>query len=174
MKARRAAMSETERAQASAALCLHILVWLEARPERTLGIYLARPEEISLDGLVPDLLRRGYTLAAPRVDLENQRMTFWRLASLDAVEIGPWQVRQPIPTEPINEIPLLFVPGLAFDTTGARLGMGSGWYDRSISGAPTLVGVAFEGQIVPAVPVEAHDRRVHFLGTASRWLEIGG
>lgn len=54
---------------------------------------------------------------------------------------------------------LVVVPGLAFDSTGGRLGQGGGWYDRFLSRCPTQVsvGVCFAEQLVVRVPHEPHD-----------------
>ncbi|PQV64126.1 5-formyltetrahydrofolate cyclo-ligase [Abditibacterium utsteinense] len=171
MKARRDAPSEIERERASRSMCGRISRFLSTRSERTIGVYLARPAEISLDVLIGELLRKNYEIAAPRVDMERGEMSFWRLETLDAVEIGPWHVREPLVSQKIKEIPILLVPGLAFDAAGARLGMGGGWYDRTMQATQTAIGVCFDCQLIARVPLEMHDRRVHFLATESRWIE---
>ncbi|MBW3637932.1 MAG: 5-formyltetrahydrofolate cyclo-ligase, partial [Armatimonadetes bacterium] len=164
MKARRAMMDESARARASWSLCHRIESWLATRPERIIGVYLARPQEMCLDSLIKSLLQSGRTVAAPRVDVERGEMTFWRLENLEEVEIGPWNVRQPLANQKIEEVPLILAPGLAFDRAGGRLGTGGGWYDRVLRDAQTVVGVGFDCQIVPRVPVEAHDYPVQFVG----------
>ncbi len=171
MKARRALFNEIERARASWAMCLRVANWLETRPERTLGVYLARPQEISLDLLIEELLRRGYEIAAPRVDVVNRKMDFWRLESLEQVEIGPWNVREPCLGEKVRDVPLILAPGLAFDRAGGRLGTGGGWYDSALQDSQVVVGTCFDCQILPRVPCEAHDRAVQFLASESRWVE---
>jgi 5-formyltetrahydrofolate cyclo-ligase len=62
---------------------------------------------------------------------------------------------------------VVFVPGVAFDLRGNRLGRGKGWYDRLIKelGEATLVAVAYDFQIVDAVPAEEWDQRVHYVIT---------
>lgn len=171
MKARRSLFNESERARASWSMCLRVASWLETRPERTLGIYLARPQEISLGLLIPELLRQGYQIAAPRVDVAAQTMSFWRLESLGSLEIGPWNVWEPPAHEKLEEVPLVIAPGLAFDRSGGRLGTGGGWYDRFLGGSQLVVGVGFDCQIVLNVPRERHDRGVDFLASESRWVE---
>jgi 5-formyltetrahydrofolate cyclo-ligase len=55
---------------------------------------------------------------------------------------------------------VVIVPGVAFTSSGDRLGQGGGWYDRFLSGVRsdcTTIGVCFAEQIVDALPVEAHD-----------------
>ena len=66
---------------------------------------------------------------------------------------------------------VLLVPLVAFDATGARIGWGKGFYDRSIlelkaDGKPLLtIGVAFGCQQVSFIPVEAHDRPLDYVAT---------
>src|SRR6185369_9369794 len=59
----------------------------------------------------------------------------------------------------------IFVPAVALDRLGARLGHGIGFYDRTLAFrqhrtrwlGPRLVGLAYSFQIVPQVPVTATD-----------------
>ena len=59
---------------------------------------------------------------------------------------------------------VVFVPGVAFDLRGNRLGRGKGWYDRLIKklGQAILVALAYDFQIVDEVPAEEWDQRVHY------------
>ena len=70
-----------------------------------------------------------------------------------------------------EKIDLILVPGLAFDAHGNRLGQGAGVYDRYLphlrSGCMTI-GIAFDEQIVDAVPHDVHDTRVDYIVTPSR------
>lgn len=54
---------------------------------------------------------------------------------------------------------ILFLPVLAFDMLGTRLGMGGGYYDRSLSNKKPshLVGVAFQEQLYDLLPVDPWD-----------------
>jgi 5-formyltetrahydrofolate cyclo-ligase len=52
------------------------------------------------------------------------------------------------------------VPGVAFDRMGARMGHGFGYYDRLLEHArpdTPLVALAFECQLFPSIPTQAHD-----------------
>jgi len=67
------------------------------------------------------------------------------------------------PIEPLAPGDLVLVPGLAFDSAGGRLGRGAGFYDRFLADLPrgvTACGVGLACQIVSAVPMEVHDRRL--------------
>ncbi|MBA4120507.1 MAG: 5-formyltetrahydrofolate cyclo-ligase [Isosphaera sp.] len=88
--------------------------------------------------------------------------------------LAPGPVRAPAADLPSLDPTLLdavLVPGLAFDLTGTRLGRGGGFYDRFLAalGPRTLrVGLAFECQVVGALPRLPHDAPVHALITESR------
>lgn len=71
----------------------------------------------------------------------------------------------------VGKIDLALIPGLGFDTRGGRLGRGKGFYDRLL-GDPLFrarkVAVAWEWQIVEAVPTEAHDVPMDLIVTEER------
>ncbi|MBP9903534.1 MAG: 5-formyltetrahydrofolate cyclo-ligase, partial [Verrucomicrobia bacterium] len=73
---------------------------------------------------------------------------------------------------PLNRLDLVLVPGVAFDPRGGRLGRGQGYYDRLLAGVRgTKCGVAFDEQIVDAVPVGPLDIRLNCILTPTRWIE---
>ena len=80
----------------------------------------------------------------------------------------------------ISSIPFLafhFVPLLAFDRTGGRLGQGAGCYDRTIAalramGAVRVIGLAYAGQEVVRVPVGVHDQRLDGILTDTGYIEV--
>jgi 5-formyltetrahydrofolate cyclo-ligase len=68
----------------------------------------------------------------------------------------------------------MFIPGLAFDQLGHRLGRGKGYYDRVLcqfscanKRRPCFIGLAMDEQVIPLVPVERHDIFMDFLCTPS-------
>ena len=74
---------------------------------------------------------------------------------------------------PLNRLDLMLVPGVAFDLQGRRLGRGKGYYDRMLAAFHGVTcGVAFEQQIVHAIPVAPHDVPVNCLLTPLRWFAL--
>ena len=62
-----------------------------------------------------------------------------------------------------TDMAMIVVPLVGFDAAGHRLGMGGGWYDRTLAprlqrpAPPWLVGVGFEVQRVDALDAQAWD-----------------
>jgi 5-formyltetrahydrofolate cyclo-ligase len=76
------------------------------------------------------------------------------------------------------ELPLIvLVPGVGFDASGMRLGRGAGWYDRALAelralGRVSVVGLAFECQVVTALPSDPWDQRVDVVVTERRVVTV--
>jgi 5-formyltetrahydrofolate cyclo-ligase len=66
---------------------------------------------------------------------------------------------------PPEELDWILVPGLAFDTSGGRLGFGRGYYDALLERAPRAlrVGAGFAWQVVAQVPLAPHDQKLDFI-----------
>ncbi len=72
---------------------------------------------------------------------------------------------------PMDCIDIAIVPGIAMDEKGGRIGPGDGIYDRIIPDLPMTtrkVGLVFEGQLIPQVPMESHDKHVDIIITEKR------
>ena len=88
-----------------------------------------------------------------------------------------WGLREPaepfLPAEAVAEATVVFVPALAVDRSGVRLGRGAGFYDRSLSfvePAARLVAVVRDDELVDEVPAEPHDVRMTHALTPGRGL----
>jgi 5-formyltetrahydrofolate cyclo-ligase len=77
---------------------------------------------------------------------------------------------------PVEKLHVILTPLVAFDLTGNRLGMGGGFYDRTLTGLasleekrqPIVVGLAHELQKSAAIPAETWDVRLAYILTASK------
>lgn len=75
---------------------------------------------------------------------------------------------------PINQLDIIFTPLVAFDSTGQRLGMGGGYYDRSLenwykTGKGALpIGIAHDCQQVNMIPSEKWDIPLPTIVTPSK------
>lgn len=76
---------------------------------------------------------------------------------------------QPVP----EGVVLALIPGRAFDKLGNRLGRGGGTFDRLLADLECeKIGIAFDCQIVEAIPAEPHDIPMNAIITASKDYRI--
>jgi len=166
-RAARRALSDLERHEASARVVTRLLALPELRGARTVLLYAALREEVDLAGLVAPLHERGARTLYPRV--RGTSLELVAAADLLTLQLGHRGVREPVGRMVDPEVvDVAVVPGLAFDPRGGRLGGGGGHYDRLLrrfSSRTVRVGVAFDCQLVPRVPIEAHDEPVHLVVT---------
>jgi 5-formyltetrahydrofolate cyclo-ligase len=71
----------------------------------------------------------------------------------------------------------VIAPVLAFDRAGQRLGQGAGHYDRTLANLRALrpvfvLGLAYAGQEVEALPAEPHDERLDAILTETAYIEV--
>jgi 5-formyltetrahydrofolate cyclo-ligase len=150
------------------------LIWRKAirleafRRATTVCCYVALPYEVPTRRLIEEMLKRGKRVAVPVIQPRTKRLRLSEVRD-PAQELtpGPFGVRQPMPEAirpvPIGRLDLVFVPGLAFDRRGHRLGHGHGYFDRFLARLPKTVptvGLAFPFQLLDRLPTEAHDRSV--------------
>ncbi|WP_207890783.1 5-formyltetrahydrofolate cyclo-ligase [Rhodococcus sp. Eu-32] len=73
----------------------------------------------------------------------------------------------------VSRCDVVFVPALAVDLRGVRLGRGAGFYDRTLDlvgpGVP-IAAVVRDGELVDELPEEPHDRRATHALTPSHGL----
>ncbi len=99
----------------------------------------------------------------PRVN--GSSLDFYRIRDLNQLKPGSFNVLEPecdlFKVDP-NEIDLFIVPGLAFDSSGNRLGYGKGYYDRALINVPeqNRVGLSYSFQVLNFVPANENDQKV--------------
>ena len=139
-------------------------------------LFAPLPEEPDIWPLLSEAIAAGKTVALPAFVSGTSVYTARQIIepSRDLVQ-GRFGIREPAPGCPevaLNRLDLALVPGVAFDTRGGRLGRGKGFYDRLLPAVNGLkCGVAFDDQIVDAVPVGPMDVRLNCILTPTRWIE---
>lgn len=132
-------------------------------PAEIVAVYRAIGSEIDADALSLALARLGRQLCLPVVVERDAPMIFRRWRFGDPLELDAAGVPAPLPLAEAVVPDLILTPLLAFDARGGRLGQGGGHYDRTFAALPDAlrIGLAYAGQAVERLPVEAHDIRLH-------------
>jgi 5-formyltetrahydrofolate cyclo-ligase len=87
---------------------------------------------------------------------------------MDELEIGMYKILEPkqdlrhLPHKQVSvqELDVIMVPGVGFDSNGGRTGMGKGYYDKCLQYArsdASLTAVCFDCQMFEEIPVQEHD-----------------
>ena len=117
-------------------------------------------DEVDIRPLIDRLVDEGRTVLLPKVT-GDETMELRRYTSRSDLKEGAFRIMEPVgePFAHYEQITLALVPGVAFDAAGHRLGRGRGYYDRFLTGCPSIykIGVCFPFQRVAEVPAEAHD-----------------
>ena len=143
--------------------------------DATIGLYRSDAGEAPSASYVRFFFERGHTIALPRVTTLDRPMEF-RLHTdpyeESDLEAGVWGLRQPGADAPVVVPEVLFMPLVGFTAQGDRLGQGGGYYDRYLAAHPQTIaiGMAWDIQEVPELPVELHDMRLSAIVTPTRVL----
>jgi len=156
----------------------HFLREFPPVPGGAAALYCPMAGEVPTERIRRAYLAAGVRLCYPRVAGKGT-LAFYPHREGDGWETGPYGILEPpIPSgvEPWRSgWDIIVVPGLAFDRRGNRLGHGFGYYDRFLGGLPEgvpRVGLAWAGQLVPGVPVDAWDVPVHALVTEEGVIRV--
>ena len=141
-------------------------------------LYAALPDELPLDEAARSAAAAGKRMLWPRMEA-GDRLGFAAADRVESLVVGRYGVREPdpsVPTEALGSDVLVLVPGVAFDSSGGRLGRGGGHFDRALAEARGAVvfGVGYELQRVERVPRESHDRLVDAVLTEAGLWRCGG
>ncbi|MGJ0119409.1 5-formyltetrahydrofolate cyclo-ligase [Williamsia sp. MIQD14] len=142
--------------------------WLDASPVPlrsgdTVGAYVSIGTEPDTSALLTALADRGLRVLVPvTADGPATALTWARYTSSDDLAPGRFGLREPtgerLPTDAVDAATLIFVPALAVDRAGTRLGRGAGYYDRSLTATTAdLVAVVYDGELLGEVPGDGHD-----------------
>jgi len=180
MRARLEKLTTEQRESAESRIARRVVELPEIRDAHGILSCLSYGTEVDTRRVIERLMEAGKNLYVPRAQDSDHTLHVhpWP-CSLVTLPMG---LRQPPPGEPevavedIGEhLDAVLVLGLAFERhRGWRLGHGAGYFDRFLAVHPDLlpVALAFECQLVDALPVEPHDRPMGLVVTEERVLRF--
>lgn len=132
-------------------------------------LYIPLTDEVGIGAVRDKAEDDDKGVFVPVSDSQGEAWSFCRWSPAASLRRGFGNVWEPDQGEAPGAVPsLCLIPGRAFTRQGHRLGRGHGCYDRlmpSLAALGTTMGVAYDCQIVPELPVESFDRSVECLVT---------
>ena len=135
------------------------------------GSFMSIRSEISTSQLNKSILETKKKLAFPTIEKNSETLVFKTTNYDNSFKLGKFNIPEPtnINTEIIPQ--LFFVPCLAFDLKGYRIGYGGGFYDKTFAKLKKLnllfytVGFAYDDQKQNKLPIEKFDYKLDFVLT---------
>ena len=158
----------------------------EFRRARRISLYLANDGEIDPALLLAEALRRGKQVYLPVLKAwPRTQMSLQRLLPGERLQRNRFGIAEPR-ANPKRQIPvwsldLMLLPLVGFDEHGGRLGMGGGFYDRSLAylkrrtywRQPRLIGLAHECQKVDRLALASWDVPLAATVSDRQWYRPG-
>jgi 5-formyltetrahydrofolate cyclo-ligase len=147
-------------------ICSAFVALPEYTAARTVMYYVDVRSEVRTRHYLPTALSHGKRIIVPYC-VDNE-LELFHLQAMEELAVGMYKILEPkpdlrgLPERKVKaeDLDLIMVPGVAFDRNGGRMGHGFGYYDRLLQHArpdAPLVALAFECQLFPEIPAEAHD-----------------
>ncbi len=164
----------------SRAITERLLALPEFSGSRSVFAYVSFRSEVETLDLIAHCLHKGVVVSVPlTLPAEHRLLPYAITEPSKDLAPGYCSIPEPLPTLPLVDpasIEVVVAPGSVFDVHGGRLGYGGGYYDRFLqSAAPQAlrIGLAFDLQVVAAVPLESHDQQLDYLITETRTIQMG-
>ncbi|MCX7774048.1 MAG: 5-formyltetrahydrofolate cyclo-ligase [Clostridia bacterium] len=178
MLARRKALPKEYARTASEAICSAIIESDVFAKSQTVLSYMPYGNEVAIKEVNLLLINTGKRLCVPRtlLNYDMEAVPVDHLGS-DLIQ-ARFGLLEPAPHKKAikpEKIDLILIPGVAFDQTGNRLGHGRGYYDRFLLKCRKdayKLGVAFDFQVLSALPFESYDIRMNAVVTEKAFIHF--
>lgn len=166
MRQMRRNLSITEQNSAAQSLVDLVLFHSLVASSHHIGLFLSFDGEINTIPLIHALWCKGKQVYLPQIHPFNSQQLLFLEYTPDVQLIPgkfgiftpPLAINSVLPT---HELDIVFTPLVAFDRRGYRLGMGGGFYDRTLAAYTGLpfrpIGLAYHMQEIDCIPKEHWD-----------------
>ncbi|WP_412971360.1 5-formyltetrahydrofolate cyclo-ligase [Glaciecola sp. MF2-115] len=148
---------------------------------RNIAIYLSFNGELNTRALIDYLWSAGCKVFVPILHpFCAGHLLFQEFTAHSQMRLNSFGIAEPKLDVrylcPIQDLDVIFTPLVAFDIKGNRLGMGGGFYDRTLASlqsssnetSPILTGLAHDIQLSPHLPTEAWDIPLPYILTPNK------
>jgi 5-formyltetrahydrofolate cyclo-ligase len=188
LKTRRSRHSDSECQVLSRQICIHLQQERHFKNRQRFAFYYPVGNEVNL----LDLMYRAWALRKTTflpVLASFPKGSLWWIKHDESTPMYENRYGIPEPYHParsrrtkLRSLDMIFMPLVAFDARGNRMGMGGGFYDRSLSRCyrkdnqwhrPIRMGVAYSWQQVDGIPTEKWDIPLDAIATENgvTWFE---
>ena len=182
----RRALSPAQQRQAAKGLYRQLAQHPLFRRARHIALYLPNDAEIDPRPLLRQAQRRGKKTYLPVLSAwPRTKMVFQRIRPGEKLKPNRFRILEPrhnlARQRKVWALDLVLLPLVGFDDVGGRLGMGGGFYDRSLAylarrknwRKPTLLGLAHECQKVERLAQASWDVPLQGTVTDKAWYYAG-
>ncbi len=181
MRAKRHTLSAIAQYHASHSLFKRLRKLPLFAQSKRIAFYLANDGEISPEPALVYARGNGQTVLLPCLT-SCKSLQFRHYEGPAHLSKNRYGIPEPNVSSPLitlNDIDIILMPLVAFDRTGNRLGMGGGFYDRTLSGRltygkvrPILVGLAHHCQELPTITTETWDIPLNYIVTDKHTIKV--
>jgi len=173
IRAKRNTLSSTSQNTASSTLLKKLTQHSKIQSADSIALYLTNDGELDLQPFINWCWQQDKAVYLPVVHpFAKGHLLFLRYCSDSVMTINKYGINEPkldvryiISTQQLD---VIFTPLVAFDQSGARIGMGGGYYDRTLAqwyqrslikkqSKPYPIGIAHDCQQISKVPTEIWD-----------------
>ena len=182
IRQRRQQLSPAQQQQAANDLVSQALALPALSYSQHIALYLANDSELDTFPLIQTLWQQGKQLYLPVLHpFAAGYLLFVRYDKDTLLYPNRFGIPEPLAQchrlLPVNQLDIIFTPLVAFDLKGNRLGMGGGFYDRTLSQLPTksrskVIGLAHNCQQVDAVPTDSWDIPLNKVITPGEYFDF--
>lgn len=162
LKAKREMTTVEYKADCATKICSRIENLDVYKKAERIALYQAIKNEVSLHPLWHSALKQGKICYFPFLN-NDLTLSFFPADKDTAWTINQFGIAEPsfANTRAVNpeKLDIIFIPLLGFDKNGTRIGMGAGYYDRTLANKKLnwLAGIAYEFQLVPFIHPDPWD-----------------
>ncbi len=171
----RTAMSKYDVASKSAAMSDVFLATDIYKNSTCIMLYVPLGNEADTTEIIAKAHSDGKKVVLPVTDSRTGIITPTLVTADTLLSKGAFSVIEPVggSVVAIDDIDVVLVPGIVFDTKGARAGFGKGCYDRLLSGYNGIkVGYCYSDQMCEYLPVDEYDVYMDYIVTEKSLMII--
>ncbi|WP_304985887.1 5-formyltetrahydrofolate cyclo-ligase [Coxiella-like endosymbiont] len=184
LRHRRSALFLQERIYAAQAVYNKIMTLNPFWVSQNIAFYKAHDAEVSIDNVLKKAQTIQKNCYLPVLRSCQRQLDFYSYHLENPLIKNRFGIEEPDTSQEklisIANLNLIFLPLVAFDKRGNRLGRGAGYYDRALAPLkdralkkpPVLVGIAYNFQKINKIRIEKWDVPLNFVITEKKFINF--